>query len=98
MKKSNNPQPQKNIYGHAIDQKKPYAGFWADQLLTWKFSTKDWNKFFRMDINIMRTPVEKIRAMAKKHLGIRQGFVWEPSPFCFMEVMRPAPVKSNSNN
>lgn len=98
MKKSSTPQLKKNIYGHAIDQKKPYAGFWADQLLTWNFWKPDWTKKFRMDINIMRTPFKKIQALAKKNLGMTNGFLFEPSAGCVMEVMRPAPVKSNSNN
>lgn len=85
--------PQKNIYGNPIS-KKPYAGFWADQILTWNFWKPDWTKKFHMDINIMRTPFNKIQAMAKKNLGMVNGFLFEPSAGCVMEVMRPVPVKN----
>lgn len=96
MKKATKPQPQKNIYGNPIS-KKTYAGFWADQILTWNFWKPDWTKKFRMDINIMRTPSRKIKSMAKKHLGMTTGFLFEPSAGCVMQMMRPAPVKSSIN-
>lgn len=77
----------KNIYGQDIPVK-CRDDFWADQVLVWTFWKKDWSKNFKITMNIMQTDVQKIKRLAKKHLDITAGFVWEPSAGGVMNVIR----------
>lgn len=89
MKGKKTTPPEKNIYGHHIKQNKKYDGFWADQVLTWRFWRPDWSKSFTMNINIMRTPEQVIRVQTKNNLGLSKKFIFEPSAVSVMDVMRP---------